>query len=82
MLCPAMVSSSSKYPTYLEKRYEGLYAIGISMECILSATQFNQMMPNDYTVGPFSLGQLGVDLFNSKCWKLVFRAFPFMGMFD
>ncbi len=30
---------------------------------------------------------LGMSLFskkysNSKCWKLVFRAFPFMGMFD
>ncbi len=23
-----------------------------------------------------------VVIFNSKCWKLVFRAFPFMGMFD
>ncbi len=29
-----------------------------------------------------ALHAVEIDWLNSKCWKLVFRAFPFMGMFD
>ncbi len=35
-----------------------------------------------YGRGPAVLGMEEKVPFTSKCWKLVFRAFPFMGMFD
>ncbi len=35
-----------------------------------------------YTIGIQALAEELNHFFNSKSWKLVFRGFPYMGMFD
>ena len=47
--------------------------------CMSTRWQFSKIAPG---WSHFDSTFFSVQKYNSKCWKLVFRVFPFMGMFD